>query len=127
MRILFLSHYFPPEVNAPATRTYEHCRQWVKDGHQVTVVTCAPNHPQGKVYEGYRNRLYQHETKRRHHCCQGVDVHYGERRVLQANPKLHFLHVFRVRCVALSAESGRRAFNPHHNSLMALQGTWSAD
>jgi len=63
MRILFLSHYFPPEVNAPATRTYEHCRQWVKDGHTVTVVTCAPNHPQGKVYDGYRNRLYQHETK----------------------------------------------------------------
>lgn len=63
MRILFLSHYFPPEVNAPATRTYEHCRQWVKDGHQVTVVTCAPNHPQGKVYEGYRNRLYQRETR----------------------------------------------------------------
>lgn len=63
MRILFLSHYFPPEVNAPATRTYEHCRQWVKDGHHVTVVTCAPNHPQGKVYEGYSNLIYQHETR----------------------------------------------------------------
>lgn len=63
MRILFLSHYFPPEVNAPATRTYEHCRQWVRDGHHVTVVTCAPNHPQGKVYEGYRNRIYQRETR----------------------------------------------------------------
>lgn len=63
MRILFLSHYFPPEVNAPATRTYEHCRQWVKDGHNVTVITCAPNHPQGRVYEGYRNRFYQRETK----------------------------------------------------------------
>jgi glycosyltransferase involved in cell wall biosynthesis len=63
MRILFLSHYFPPEVNAPATRTYEHCRQWAKDGHQVTVITCAPNHPQGRVYEGYRNRLYQQETR----------------------------------------------------------------
>lgn len=63
MRILFLSHYFPPEVNAPATRTYEHCRQWVRDGHQVTVVTCAPNHPQGKVYKGYSNRIYQRETR----------------------------------------------------------------
>jgi glycosyltransferase involved in cell wall biosynthesis len=29
----------------------------------VTVVTCAPNHPQGRVYEGYRNRIYQQETK----------------------------------------------------------------
>ena len=63
MRILFLSHYFPPEVNAPASRTYEHCKQWVKDGHDVTVVTCAPNHPQGEVYEGYKNRLYQRDEK----------------------------------------------------------------
>jgi len=61
MRILFLSHYFPPEVNAPASRTYEHCKQWVQDGHEVTVVTCAPNHPRGIVYEGYRNKLFQRE------------------------------------------------------------------
>lgn len=27
----------------------------------MTVVTCAPNHPQGRVYEGYRNRFYQRE------------------------------------------------------------------
>ncbi|HNP84273.1 MAG TPA: glycosyltransferase family 4 protein [Nitrospira sp.] len=63
MRILFLSHYFPPEVNAPASRTYEHCKQWVQEGHEVTVVTCAPNHPQGTVYEGYRNKLIQWENQ----------------------------------------------------------------
>jgi glycosyltransferase involved in cell wall biosynthesis len=63
MRILFLSHYFPPEVNAPASRTYEHCKQWVTDGHEVTVVTCAPNHPRGEVYPGYENRLFQREEK----------------------------------------------------------------
>ena len=28
----------------------------------MTVVTCAPNHPQGRVYEGYRNRAFQRET-----------------------------------------------------------------
>ena len=61
MHILFLSHYFPPEVNAPATRTYEHCRRWVKAGHRVTVVTCAPNCPHGKVFDGYRNRWRQEE------------------------------------------------------------------
>lgn len=63
MRILFLSHYFPPEVNAPASRTYEHCKQWVQDGHEVTVVTCAPNHPRGIVYEGHRNKLFQREKR----------------------------------------------------------------
>lgn len=61
MRILFLTHYFPPEVNAPATRTYEHCKEWLKKGHEVTVVTCVPNHPQGQVYPGYKNKLFQTE------------------------------------------------------------------
>ena len=61
MHILFLTDNFPPEVNAPASRTFEHCREWVRAGQQVTVVTCAPNFPQGKVYEGYRNRLWQSE------------------------------------------------------------------
>ena len=62
MKILFLTHYFPPEVNAPASRTYEHCKEWIKNGHQVTVVTCVPNHPKGKIYPGYKNRLYQKEN-----------------------------------------------------------------
>lgn len=55
MKILFLTDNFPPEVNAPATRTYEHCREWVAAGHEVTVVTCFPNYPIGKVYDGYKN------------------------------------------------------------------------
>lgn len=62
MRILFLTDNFPPEVNAPAVRTYEHCREWVKMGAEVTVITCAPNFPQGKVYEGYKNSLYSREV-----------------------------------------------------------------
>jgi len=62
MRILFLSDNFPPEVNAPASRTYEHCREWVKAGCQVTVITCAPNFPTGKVFEGYANRLWAREV-----------------------------------------------------------------
>lgn len=62
MHILFLTDNFPPEVNAPASRTFEHCCEWVKAGHQVTVITCAPNFPKGKVYDGYRNKLWQTET-----------------------------------------------------------------
>ena len=62
MRVLFFTHYYPPEVNAPASRTSEHCRIWAKAGHDVTVVTCAPNHPNGVLYPGYRNRLFQTET-----------------------------------------------------------------
>ncbi len=63
MKILFLSHYFPPEVNAPATRTYEHCRRWVELGHEVTVISCVPHHPMGKAYPGYSNKLIHTEYK----------------------------------------------------------------
>lgn len=61
MHILFLTDNFPPESNAPASRTFEHCREWVRAGHQVTVITCAPNFPKGKVFDGYRNQLWQQE------------------------------------------------------------------
>ena len=58
MHILFLTDNFPPEGNAPATRTYEHAREWVKLGHKVTVITGAPNFPEGKVFDGYKNNWY---------------------------------------------------------------------
>jgi len=58
MHILFLTDNFPPEGNAPATRTYEHAREWVKLGHKVTIITGAPNFPEGKVFDGYKNRWY---------------------------------------------------------------------
>lgn len=61
MHILFLTDNFPPEVNAPASRTFEHAREWVKAGHRVTVMTCAPNFPKGRVFDGYRNRWWQSE------------------------------------------------------------------
>ena len=61
MRILFITDNFPPEVNAPATRTFEHCKMWIQQGAEVTVITCQPNFPQGRLYEGYKNRLYQVE------------------------------------------------------------------
>ena len=62
MKILFLTDNFPPEVNAPATRTYEHCKEWVAQGAEVTVITCFPNFPKGEVYEGYRNQWRKEET-----------------------------------------------------------------
>ena len=68
VHVLFLTDNFPPEVNAPASRTFEHCREWVKHGHKVTVITCAPNFPKGKVLDGYRNKLWQRET------IEGIEV-----------------------------------------------------
>ena len=61
MHLLFLTDNFPPEVNAPANRTYQHVSEWLAAGHQVTVITGVPNFPKGKVFSGYKNRLYQKE------------------------------------------------------------------
>ncbi len=64
MHVLLLSHYFPPETNAPASRTYEHARRWVAEsGTDVTVVTNQPNHPTGVLFPGYRNRWLTAEVK----------------------------------------------------------------
>jgi glycosyltransferase involved in cell wall biosynthesis len=62
MHILFLTDNFPPEVNAPASRTFEHAREWVRLGEQVTVITCAPNFPKGNIFPGYKNNLWQVEV-----------------------------------------------------------------
>jgi len=68
VHLLFLTDNFPPEVNAPASRTFEHCREWVRKGHRVTVITCAPNFPKGKVFDGYQNKAFQTET------IEGIEV-----------------------------------------------------
>jgi len=55
MRILFLTENFPPETNAAATRVSERALYWIKAGHQVTVLTSAPNFPGGKLFDGWSN------------------------------------------------------------------------
>ncbi|CCQ75455.1 glycosyltransferase family 4 protein [Magnetospira sp. QH-2] len=59
MKILFLTENFPPETNAAATRVYERALYWVRWGHEVTIITCAPNFPQGRLYEGWKNKWVQ--------------------------------------------------------------------
>ena len=53
---MFFTHYYAPEGNAPATRVSALAERWAKGGHEVTVITCAPNVPNGIVYEGYANK-----------------------------------------------------------------------
>lgn len=62
MKILFLTDNFPPEVNAPAARTYQHCREWVRAGADVTVLTGFPNFPSGKLFPGYRSGPLRREV-----------------------------------------------------------------
>ena len=57
-----MSQYFPPEVAAPAVRVHELAREWVRAGHQVTVLTGFPHHPTGVVPVEYRGFARKFET-----------------------------------------------------------------
>lgn len=50
LHILVVSQYFWPEN----FRVNDLVKEWVKRGHQVTVLTGIPNYPEGKVFDAYR-------------------------------------------------------------------------
>ena len=64
MRVLFLTHYFPPEAGAPQTRIAELARGLRERGIEVTVHTGFPNYPDGLIAPPYRNRPLQRECAR---------------------------------------------------------------
>lgn len=57
-------HYTPEEVSGAVLAT-ELATDLANRGHQVTFVTCAPNYPQGKVFSGYKNKIYATEMLNR--------------------------------------------------------------
>ena len=69
MKIVYVSHYFSPEIGAPSARIYEMARAWIREGHQVEVITGFPNHPQGQIYPGYECQKYAREV------MDGIQVH----------------------------------------------------
>lgn len=54
MRVLFISHYFPPEEPPAAFLAFEFCKALKQAGHEVDVLTGYPNWPSGQVFNGYR-------------------------------------------------------------------------
>lgn len=61
MKILFFTENFPPETNAAATRVFERAVYWARWGHDVTIITCQPNFPHGRLFDGFTNS-YSIET-----------------------------------------------------------------
>ena len=59
MRILLLTQWFDPE---PAFKGMPFARKLMDRGHEVEVLTGFPNYPEGKLYRGYRLRLWQKES-----------------------------------------------------------------
>lgn len=58
MKITVICHYFYPEIGAPSARLFEMAKHWVAKGHQVSVVTCFPNHPTGVIPKQYRGKKF---------------------------------------------------------------------
>ena len=61
MRILIVTHYFPPETGAPQARLSALAATWAADGDEVTVLTGMPNHPTGVVPPRYRGAFRRTE------------------------------------------------------------------
>jgi colanic acid biosynthesis glycosyl transferase WcaI len=59
MRILFITQWFDPEPNF---KGLQFALALKARGHSVQVLTGFPNYPGGKVYPGYRIRLWQREV-----------------------------------------------------------------
>ena len=61
MRVVFLTHYYPPEAGAPQTRISALAAGLVRHGWEVTVHTGFPHYPAGQVLTPYRNRPLMRE------------------------------------------------------------------
>lgn len=59
MKILIITQYYPPE---PITSMSNVAEQLVLRGHKVTVFTSFPNYPTGKLFAGYKQKFFFHET-----------------------------------------------------------------
>jgi len=72
LKILYVSQYFPPEACAPAVRVHGFARQWASQGHQVSVLTGFPNHPEGILDPEFRAQWLRGFSRENH---QGVKVY----------------------------------------------------
>ena len=59
MRILYLTQWFDPEPGV--IKGPEFVQSLLSSGYEIDVVTGIPNYPGGKVYPGYKIRLFQKE------------------------------------------------------------------
>ena len=61
MRVLIVTHYFPPETGAPQARLSGLAATWAADGDEVTVLTGMPSHPTGVLPPAYRRAVLRRE------------------------------------------------------------------
>lgn len=56
MNLLILTDNYYPEMNANARIFSELAELWAEQSQNVSVMTCHPNFPKGKIFPGYKNK-----------------------------------------------------------------------
>lgn len=62
LRVVLVTQYWPPEAHGALPATF--ARDLGARGHDVSVVTTFPNHPTGRIFPGWRQRLRHVERSR---------------------------------------------------------------
>lgn len=62
MKVLIVSFYYEPELGAAPSRITNLAKGLKASGMDVDVLTCLPNYPKGRVFDGYRGRFSMKET-----------------------------------------------------------------
>lgn len=63
MNVLIVSFYYPPEIGAAPSRICNMAEGLLAQGASVDVLTCLPNYPKGRIFDGYRHRFSMKETR----------------------------------------------------------------
>lgn len=89
MRVLIVSFYYEPEIGAAPSRITNLAKGLKSKGVDVDILTCLPNYPQGKIFEGYRNRFSMREK------IDGIDIfRYWTYATVSKNPVKRVLAMF---------------------------------
>ena len=56
--ILIITNYFPPEKGAASNRLFSLVNGLSENEYHVKVICPLPNYPQGKLFDGYKRKLF---------------------------------------------------------------------
>lgn len=81
MKVLIVSFYYEPELGAAPSRITNLAKGLKAMGVDVDVLTCLPNYPKGRVFDGYRRRFSMKEQ------IDGINVYrYWTYATVSKNP-----------------------------------------
>lgn len=81
MKVLIVSFYYEPEVGAAPSRITNLAKGLKASGMDVDILTCLPNYPKGRIFEGYRGHFSMKET------VDGINVYrYWTYATVSKNP-----------------------------------------